>query len=288
LPIRFISFRTWGRCQFLFQDRRATFRFAFTLIELLVVIAIIAILAAILFPVFAQAKMAAKRSVTISNLKQNALSVTMYANDYDDLVPLTWQGDYAAIQLLYPYTKSIDLCWDAAGGIPNFVSGRPMPAGYWGDWTFTGSLGWSNGGMMVPGQGYKPRVMSSQEHVSELMILASCLRADTNQGCFAMTETQPSCYNGGNTGRWEDAESPGRAAYKWHNGGIPAGVMDGHAYLAKGMFYVPPAHDCDAQTAAWWSGKSSHGDYTPNNAWSTHYLTPRVLNFWGTWWDGSQ
>lgn len=57
---------------------------AFTLIELLVVIAIIAILAAILFPVFAQAKAAAKKATSIANTKQTALSLTMYAVDHDD------------------------------------------------------------------------------------------------------------------------------------------------------------------------------------------------------------
>jgi len=60
---------------------------AFTLIELLVVIAIIAILAAILFPVFAQAKLAATKAVSISNQKQQGLSLIMYSNDYDDKYP---------------------------------------------------------------------------------------------------------------------------------------------------------------------------------------------------------
>ena len=57
---------------------------AFTLIELLVVIAIIAILAAILFPVFAQAKVAAKKTSDLSNLKQMATASYMYFSDYDD------------------------------------------------------------------------------------------------------------------------------------------------------------------------------------------------------------
>jgi len=60
---------------------------AFTLIELLVVIAIIAILAAILFPVFAQAKEAAKKTTCLSNTKQMALGIYMYSNDNDDVYP---------------------------------------------------------------------------------------------------------------------------------------------------------------------------------------------------------
>lgn len=61
---------------------------AFTLIELLVVIAIIAILAAILFPVFAQAKAAAKKTTQLSNDKQIALGILMYCNDNDDIFPV--------------------------------------------------------------------------------------------------------------------------------------------------------------------------------------------------------
>ncbi len=61
---------------------------AFTLIELLVVIAIIAILAAILFPVFAQAKFAAKKTVDLSNAKEIGLSTKLYLNDYDDTMPI--------------------------------------------------------------------------------------------------------------------------------------------------------------------------------------------------------
>lgn len=109
---------------------------AFTLIELLVVIAIIAILAAILFPVFAQAKVAAKKTADLSNMKQMATASYMYYSDYDDTLFLYrtstsnvqwnpfWQdpnvgsGNCAGSSsskkqfwdvLLYPYTKNYDL-----------------------------------------------------------------------------------------------------------------------------------------------------------------------------------
>lgn len=97
---------------------------AFTLIELLVVIAIIAILAAILFPVFAQAKEAAKKISCVSNLKQNGTAVAMYTTDYDGVYPqsaysldhpqgVVVPGSGARVFAMYdaimPYTKNIDI-----------------------------------------------------------------------------------------------------------------------------------------------------------------------------------
>ncbi len=81
----------------------------FTLIELLVVIAIIAILAAILFPVFARAREKARQASCSSNLKQIALGMLMYAQDYDDtmLAGSGWQGQSVNWQLkIDPYTKN--------------------------------------------------------------------------------------------------------------------------------------------------------------------------------------
>jgi len=91
---------------------------AFTLIELLVVIAIIAILAAILFPVFAQAREAARKTVCVSNMKQLGLAWLMYAEDYDETFPLAATTELVALPppytpvyadwpyLVFPYIKA--------------------------------------------------------------------------------------------------------------------------------------------------------------------------------------
>src|SRR5688500_9143161 len=99
-------------------DKRTTmtntgkFRRAFTLVELLVVIAIIAILAAILFPVFAQAREKARAAACLSNLKQLGLATAMYAQDHDELLPyghsFTWPDQkelYWWQDLCRPYVK---------------------------------------------------------------------------------------------------------------------------------------------------------------------------------------
>ncbi len=80
-------------------------RRAFTLIELLVVIAIIAILAAILFPVFAQAKEAAKKTQALSNQKNLGMAFILYTSDYDDVLPnVTWQDSFnSAYSVPNPY-----------------------------------------------------------------------------------------------------------------------------------------------------------------------------------------
>src|SRR5262250_2612097 len=82
---------------------------AFTLIELLVVIAIIAILAAILFPVFAQAREKARGISCLSNTKEMGLAVLMYVQDYDETFPIGAQADWnnSWPTKVQPYIKNL-------------------------------------------------------------------------------------------------------------------------------------------------------------------------------------
>ena len=88
----------------------------FTLIELLVVIAIIAILAAMIFPVFSRARAAARKASCQSRLKQLALAMALYADDYDSVLSIPtmwfdngygqWNGNFMWSHLLWPYFKA--------------------------------------------------------------------------------------------------------------------------------------------------------------------------------------
>ncbi len=84
------------------------YRKAFTLIELLVVIAIIAILAAILFPVFAQARESARQTVCLSNCKQFALAILMYAQDYDEAMPIAYEDNHSYGPATMKYNTQVE------------------------------------------------------------------------------------------------------------------------------------------------------------------------------------
>ncbi|CAN5420492.1 hypothetical protein BH11ARM2_BH11ARM2_37930 [soil metagenome] len=144
---------------------------AFTLIELLVVIAIIAILAAILFPVFAQAKLAAKKTVALSNAKQIGTAEFLYMGDTDDTLTKSYYGFpdecnwgngnstyYNWRYTLNPYTKSNDLLTDPTNPFQSnvksktnvrkmFEDGNPADTQYSSqNWAVNGGLiGFGNG-----------------------------------------------------------------------------------------------------------------------------------------------
>ena len=137
--------------QFIFPRRKSQIgvRRGFTLIELLVVIAIIAILAAILFPVFARARENARRASCGSNLRQIALGMMQYTQDYDETY-LPLQGTDVAggenpntfVTVLQPYIKStqIFICPSAPDSESDVTTGSEKD----GRWKATTAGGWAN------------------------------------------------------------------------------------------------------------------------------------------------
>jgi prepilin-type N-terminal cleavage/methylation domain-containing protein/prepilin-type processing-associated H-X9-DG protein len=111
-------------------------RRGFTLIELLVVIAIIAILAAILFPVFARAREKARQASCLSNLKQMALASLMYNSDYDQkFMPLCYNNPNICWSditlynkgLIYPYLKNDQILYCPSQSVwPNYGYNRQL------------------------------------------------------------------------------------------------------------------------------------------------------------------
>jgi prepilin-type N-terminal cleavage/methylation domain-containing protein/prepilin-type processing-associated H-X9-DG protein len=113
-------------------------RKGFTLIELLVVIAIIAILAAILFPVFAKAREKARQASCLSNVKQLCLAVMQYAQDYDETLNSCYAAQDASISyrrwyyvsaanpgMLFPYIKNSQV-FDCPSGKGNYGANRAL------------------------------------------------------------------------------------------------------------------------------------------------------------------
>ncbi|MFO7946783.1 MAG: DUF1559 domain-containing protein [Armatimonadota bacterium] len=120
----------------------------FTLIELLVVIAIIAILAAILFPVFARAREKARQSACLNNCKQMGLAFNMYLQDYDETLPFAciryesaavrpWHGGSSTVHWwpdeLFPYVKNHQIFYCPSNGEDAIGYGYNVRLGYYGN-----------------------------------------------------------------------------------------------------------------------------------------------------------
>jgi len=156
-------------------------RRGFTLIELLVVIAIIAILAAILFPVFARAREKARQASCSSNLKQLMLGILMYSQDYDEKFPTYLWGEGHAGNPnsctwwagSYPYVKNLQIfacpSSDLAGSHTHGVWLHP-PFDQPG-WTL--NYGYNE---LIGNQGHGLK-QARLNHVAETLVLADCIHS---------------------------------------------------------------------------------------------------------------
>jgi prepilin-type N-terminal cleavage/methylation domain-containing protein/prepilin-type processing-associated H-X9-DG protein len=194
--------------------RKHHLKSAFTLIELLVVIAIIAILAAILFPVFAQAREKARAISCVSNEKQVALGILMYLQDYDEHYPKYWysgetrvapdppflsdptikSGTFGWNEAIYPYVKNtgVFLC-------PS--SPHTAASGQWNDtnqddtyptgavnYSINARLSGDTGGLDVTGQ--YPTLNEAAVEFPAVTILVTEASSNCSDGCASSDENE--------------------------------------------------------------------------------------------------
>jgi prepilin-type N-terminal cleavage/methylation domain-containing protein/prepilin-type processing-associated H-X9-DG protein len=173
----------------------------FTLIELLVVIAIIAILAAILFPVFAKAREKAKQAKCLSNLKQIGAAALLYAQDYDETLPLN------------------------------------RPSGWWYETRLSPYL--TNGENIQTTFRCPCKVNQRELYTDYSYAMQQCLEraqlahiSDTTTMCFAMDFDQRAFYRDSKYMNPSDPNYTGCAVYYRHNDGANLVFLDGHAIWA--------------------------------------------------------
>ncbi len=158
-------------------------RKGFTLIELLVVIAIIAILAAILFPVFARAREKARQASCLNNVKELALAVQMYAQDYDETLPFsrhqTALGWTPWTMILEPYIKNwqLILCPSGTQRWASHSTRYHACSDGWGNWTDYGA------NVNIMGSSVPSAALAEIQYPSETVVMgdSDCTR-DTADG----------------------------------------------------------------------------------------------------------
>ncbi|HZP85125.1 MAG TPA: DUF1559 domain-containing protein [Chthonomonadaceae bacterium] len=214
--------------------------FAFTLIELLVVIAIIAILAAILFPVFAQAREKARTVSCLSNMKQSTLGLVMYVQDYDETFPAgriftdpptnfyhtTWRAVYQ------PYVKNdrIMLCpsapwarnefdWMLAGnGDDGCLQDGLMTREDWQNNNFHSRNNLAMNGDVFNVDSRNPKPLAWIEKPAELLLLVESRDFWPDLGTWTI--------------EWNYDRDGGSLPF-WHNKGGNWGFTDGHAKFMR-------------------------------------------------------
>jgi len=226
-------------------------RRAFTLIELLVVIAIIAILAAILFPVFARARAQARKTVCLSNMKQVALGSMMYTQDFDETFPVERNPNtynppapngYTWHYSVYPYTKNKQM-WHCPEDSRNVAWNEGyLDAQLFGPWNVDSHLSYAyNGAVFDNSNGVK--LANFQAPAQVIMVLDSRMEyPDLGYWCTP----------------W-DLSSPfglvGAGAWTSHGGICNWAFADGHVKSIKLAATAAP-------TWMWYEGNVNQNDVT--------------------------
>ncbi|MFO8078894.1 MAG: DUF1559 domain-containing protein [Armatimonadota bacterium] len=195
-------------------------RRGFTLIELLVVIAIIAILAAILFPVFARAREKARQTSCLSNLKQLGTALQMYVQDWDEItpphtdddpggLPYNWRYDSFPLRL-HPYVKNYQIyrCPSDDG----WTEPSPTAGGRWSSYVMN-NLGSSHFPEVSGESGVDLKADSQFRDPSGTIVLLDGTEADLG---IEGNDDLP-------------FQVPNAAGYNRHNEGFNANFYDGHA-----------------------------------------------------------
>jgi prepilin-type N-terminal cleavage/methylation domain-containing protein/prepilin-type processing-associated H-X9-DG protein len=191
-----------------------TKRIGFTLIELLVVIAIIAILAAILFPVFAKAREKARQSSCLSNVRQMGTAFMAYAQDFDERLPATvmWDPAWNGVSwpaAISPYIKNTQIFKCPSGpSVQSTAATVPLADGWWTGWGTTYQVHY----LMTTGVG---KVSLGQLTVPAETVLVS-------------------------DGNWADGDGAAGLSSRVglalrHNEGVNTAYCDGHSKWASGM-----------------------------------------------------
>ncbi len=215
---------------------------AFTLIELLVVIAIIAILAAILFPVFAQAKEAAKKTACLSNSRQIGMATKMYLGDYDDTMPIFYaynsipsagQPGHKGVEvLLLPYCKNQEVFKSPLDqGGPYLAIDVPGADTYWkaygSSYRFTQCLF-----SKVPGESSQNNTILKDDQIvieTQIEFSAETRAIRLEMFPFFDKKSDPGCARYG-----YDCDPPYNYYKRWGSTGGSMIFVDGHAKHISG------------------------------------------------------
>ena len=266
-------------------NRKSINQFAFTLIELLVVIAIIAILAAILFPVFASVRSKARQTATLSNLKQIGLAEEQYEQDNNGASVQLQFNSYpwsSWAVILQPYLKSSSVCFDAQRSVP-YV--QIDPAGQWG-WSTTIAInqyGFSTTWGNNPGGPIFPDLLNSPSTRAAFVVQGDNVKSSDFQSMHWIDGQRSSCPNINNykdpAGKNWQYNRVYQAAHDYDHNMLPVLYADGHAkalvigdYIGGDTYYAA----CETEYYGAGDAASDLPDTTKGGL---------MQEFWGRYWE---